>query len=470
MCQKNIYFHEKSITLDAELGFFLHQFWWFRKIIVSLQFGMKMSRESRILGWTSPVRWAMCIVMVLGLQISAAAQRDSIAVGPRSDSLNVIPQSDSLRISVVTCAPGGEIYTLFGHTAIRVQIVNPDTLSRLPDDIIFNYGAFNYHADGFAWRFLKGETDYILAAEPAVYFFREYRNEKKARVWEQELNLSHDEKASLFGFLRFNCAPENRMYRYNWLYYNCTNRAKEVIDACVDGKVEYRSAEKELVAREILHRYTKVDSWIRLGIDFILGAEIDRPLTKFQQMFIPDIYSQELDSAVVVGNDGVERNLVKGTAVLVDWERNDGEDTVNWPMIVFCGVLAVLLVCSYLEYRRRRTYRWIDVGVSAIVGVVGCLVTFFFFFSEHPGLSTNWWVIIFNPLPLFFIPSLIKRKTATATCVGLILLVLGLVVLRLNHQGVSTEMYVLASILLLRLLLNSRIENSKTDKTSKNSK
>lgn len=412
-----------------------------------------MNKRSDILKRLYCVQILLCVWLSLCVHMRLAGQTDTLAV-EQSDSLNVAG-TDSLGVSILTCAPGDILYTLYGHTAIRVQIFNADTLAMLPKDIVFNYGAFDYNADKFVYRFLKGETDYIIAAEPAERFFAEYQNEKKARVWEQVLNLSHDEKARLFEFLRYNCAPENRMYRYNWLYNNCTNRAKEVIDACVDGKVEYRASKKELTAREILHRYTKVDSWIKFGVDFILGQEIDRELTQAQQMFIPDIYSNELDSAVIVASDGSERKMVLDRAVPVNLERKDREDKCNMPMIVFGVIFVGLAICSFKEWERKKTYKWIDVTLSAIVGLVGCLITFFFFFSEHPGFDTNWWVIIFNPIPLAFIPSIIKRRTKYACRIALFGFVVGIIVMLLTHQNSLTlEFVVLALILLMRILVN----------------
>ena len=61
--------------------------------------------------------------------------------------------SDSIRLSLLTCAPGTEIYALFGHSAIRYE--HP----ALQRDWVFNYGMFSFSEPNFVMRFVKGETD-----------------------------------------------------------------------------------------------------------------------------------------------------------------------------------------------------------------------------------------------------------------------------------------------------------------------
>ena len=71
---------------------------------------------------------------------------------------------DSLRISLLTCAAGEEIYTLFGHTAIRCENLTRKT------DVVYNYGVFDFSSGGFVLRFALGETDYRLDKSRTDYF------------------------------------------------------------------------------------------------------------------------------------------------------------------------------------------------------------------------------------------------------------------------------------------------------------
>ena len=83
-------------------------------------------------------------------------------------SWSVRAQQDSVRVSLLTCAPGTEIYELFGHTAIRYE--NPAE----GKDLVFNYGIFSFNTPNFVLRFVKGETDYRLGVVPYSYFEGEY--------------------------------------------------------------------------------------------------------------------------------------------------------------------------------------------------------------------------------------------------------------------------------------------------------
>lgn len=118
-------------------------------------------------------------------------------------------QQDSLQISLLTCSPGTEIYSLFGHTALRVQNFSRNL------DVVFNYGMFSFNTPHFIYRFIKGETDYQLGVIPYVYFEAEYA-ERGSSVYQQVLNLSAEEKQTLLHLLTENYLPENRTYRYNY--------------------------------------------------------------------------------------------------------------------------------------------------------------------------------------------------------------------------------------------------------------
>ncbi|MCQ2095413.1 MAG: DUF4105 domain-containing protein [Bacteroidaceae bacterium] len=370
---------------------------------------------------------------------------------------SVAQYGDSLTISIVTCAPGDDMYTLFGHTAIRVREARATDSLRTGYtevcDWIFNYGAFNFRSDRFVYRFLKGETDYVLAAEPSGMFFGDLGKEGRLGI-EQVLNLNRSEKRRVFDFLKHNILPENRMYRYNWLYYNCTNRAKEVIENAVEGRVEYRAPGAPRSAREILGDYTKVNSWITFGLDLILGSEIDRLLdTRDARMFIPQVYQHELDSAVIVADDGSERPLVSEVLYPVSGRECGREDPVDQPLVLMIVMLAAAFAASALEMRRGRIFVWIDVSVVALIGLAGCLVAFLFFLSDHPGTSTNLWVIVFNPLVLGLIPLIVRRRRNTALLWGLSLLLLCQeLALFLSGQHVNGAMHFLVCILFVRIM------------------
>ena len=151
---------------------------------------------------------------------------------------------------MLTCEPGTEIYALFGHTALRFEDPSRDI------DWVFNYGVFSFNTPNFVYRFVKGETDYQLGIVPFRYFEAEYAM-RGSSVYQQTLNLKPDEKLRLWHLLEENYLPQNRVYRYNFFYDNCTTRARDRIEQCIDGKIEYPEAPGGLSFRDIVHQYTE---------------------------------------------------------------------------------------------------------------------------------------------------------------------------------------------------------------------
>lgn len=111
------------------------------------------------------------------------------------------PTADSIRISLLTCASGEEIYSLFGHTAIRYENYTRGI------DAVFNYGIFNFNAPNFILRFALGETDYQLGAGDYERFAAEYYYLERD-VWQQELNLTPAEKRSWSPCLKKTTVPK----------------------------------------------------------------------------------------------------------------------------------------------------------------------------------------------------------------------------------------------------------------------
>ena len=149
-----------------------------------------------------------------------------------------VNNTDAIRLSLLTCAPGDEIYSYFGHTAIRYEEPSKGI------DWVFNYGIFNFGAPNFIFRFALGQTDYILGGMSYDRFAAEYILDGRS-VWQQTLNLTPEEKQKLLTLLIENSRPENRIYRYNFFYDNCATRPRDKIEESIQGKVIYNYPEKD---------------------------------------------------------------------------------------------------------------------------------------------------------------------------------------------------------------------------------
>ena len=374
---------------------------------------------------------------------------------PLKAQLRPTTPSDSIEVSLLTCTPGPVVYSMYGHSAIRVHNFTTNL------DLVFNYGVFDYNENNFVFKFVKGETDYILSAEYAHGFFERYA-EEKAGILEQVLNLTSEECNIINVLLMENLQPANCTYRYNWLYDNCTTRARDMIERAIQGEVKYLSADPQLTARSILHQFNKVDRWTEFGENLILGYELDRPLTKRQQMFIPSIYAADVDSAIIVRNDGRSIPLVRETRYPLKQTLVINPSPVDGPMLVCVFLFVIMAIVGFFEIRRVKTFKWVDVTLSVLVGLAGLLVSFLYFFSEHAGVNTNILIILFNPLAFAFIPFLIRRRTQLLSYAILAEFVLFVIAYIAVQQYIDLAILPLALTLLLRVVVNISVNHKKS--------
>lgn len=309
-----------------------------------------------------------------------------------------------IEVSVLTCSPGQEVYSLYGHTAIRVRD------GRTGEDEVFNYGIFDFNTEHFVWKFVLGETDYICASVPWNYFIREYEK-RGSSVAVQVLNLTQAEAVRVKEYLYRNVQPENRVYRYSFLTNNCTTKVMDCVEACVEGDIVYSWTQEPYTYRTILHKYTEAYPWEQEGNDFLLGADVDTVLSHRATCFIPDFYKNALDGAVVRGEFEDTRKLVTSTQV---WRASDNtvtksaEELLATPLTIGWVSLVLGVLLMGVEYIARRMFWLVDVVLMTAHGLAGCLLSFVFFFSQHPTLDSNWLVLVLNPLPLVALPFVVK--------------------------------------------------------------
>ena len=316
--------------------------------------------------------------------------------------------TDSIRFSLLTCAPGTEIYSLFGHTAIRYE----NYTRRI--DVVFNYGMFSFNTPNFIFRFVAGETDYQLGITPYSYFEAEYAM-RGSSVYQQVLNLTQSEKERLLTILENNYLPESRIYRYNYFYDNCTTRARDKIEECIEGKVVYSDSLSGKSYRSIVHEFTAGSPWGEFGIDLCLGAEADKEINKRQQMFSPFYMKYYASNAYIVDAGGTRRPLILDETKIVDVEPEEVQPGfILSPLMCGALFLALCVVMAWGQWKTQRIWWGWDIVLYGLQGLAGCIIAFLFFFSVHPTVGSNWLLILFNPIPLLYLPFMVykavKRK------------------------------------------------------------
>lgn len=378
------------------------------------------------------------------------------------------PAADSIRISLLTCAAGEEIYSLFGHTAIRYE--NPAR----GIDAVFNYGLFDFSAPNFVLRFALGETDYRLGATDYEYFAAEYGYLERD-VWQQELNLTPREKRKLVALLEENYRPENRVYRYNFFYDNCATRPRDLIEKSIDGSLHYAadmtSTDTGTSFRDLLHRYSEGHPWSRFGMDLCMGSQADKPISRRTMMFVPFCLQADFRQARIAGHkketaadkekiaaesEAQERPLVLREEKIVDTGSEEAGQPADGFTPMHAALLLLMLTAAATIYglRRQKTLWVADLVLFFAAGTAGCILAFLALFSQHPAVSPNYLLFVFHPFHLFCLPWMLnrvrKRRKSRYMQANFVVLTLFILLWPVIPQQIPLSVLPLALCLLIR--------------------
>lgn len=363
-------------------------------------------------------------------------------------SSELLERMDSVHISLLTCDPHPEIYSLYGHTALRFQ----DTSKGI--DAVINYGAFSFDTDFFVLKFVFGLTDYEMAIVPFDLFCREYEY-YGSRVVQQEFNLTPEEKLRIGYLLDQNARPENRVYRYNFFKDNCTTRARNIVTDNIKGDVTLtRVKAKDITLREMIHEMNTDHPWPRLGNDLLLGVDADRPLNDIESMFLPLSTSDAIRKSYITDSQNNRIPLVKSESEIIRGRAQIVEKDFPLSPIECATALLVLTLCITLAEFRTKRYLWgYDVVLfmgQSLVSLVLIAMTF----SQHPTVNLNTQILLFNPLAIAFGYSAIRNwrngQRHWLWLANIILCCLMFVLFSLNVQWIDWSVRIVALSLLVR--------------------
>ena len=323
-----------------------------------------------------------------------------------------IQLSDSAKISLMTVSPWtGAVYSLYGHTVLKVEDDSTGV------DACFNYGYFDSSQSNFLFHFVRGETDYVLGVTSYHDFMLENKM-KGLEVVEQELNLTLQQKQQLWEDLYINALPENRQYRYNFLYDNCATRPRDMVENIIGKPIIYPLSKPNQTFRDLIHECVNEFAWMEFGIDLVLGSGADKYITEREKMFLPHYLMNAFEDAKVHRSDTINSPLLSSSVKVLQSENEDfkrNELGILKPLPVAFALLFITLLISFLQLRfhHDRTARIYDTMLFSMAGIGGLIVTFLVFFSEHPITNPNWnlaWLHIGHLLiaVLFWVKSMKK--------------------------------------------------------------
>ncbi len=284
------------------------------------------------------------------------------------------------KISLLTVGTGEDLAAKFGHSAIRLQ--DPT----LGIDEVYGYGTYDFEDPNFYLNFTRGKLSYTISRIPFKYFEYSYQQEKRW-IREQELDVNLEQRKNIITFLEHNLLPENKKYKYDFLFDNCATRIPMVFEKTLGDtfKFDYNHLEEQLTFRELIRLKLNPNSWSNFGIDLALGSVIDREASPYEHLFLPIYVYEQMKHTTLDG-----KPIVKKETVLLDIPEQDDRSPLFLTPLFWLSIV-LLLVCyiTYTDYKNLRRNKWLDLGLFTVTGLAGVLILFLWFATDHLATKAN---------------------------------------------------------------------------------
>ena len=313
----------------------------------------------------------------------------------------------NIHLSLLTCTPGTELYSTFGHSAIRVTDISAGT------DIIFNYGTFDFNDPAFLPKFVRGKLLYFVSIDEFKNFVDQYNYEKRG-ITEQTLDLSCAVKKKLLIALHDNAKEGNRYYKYDFVYDNCTTRVRDIIFSAADNEVDTKNIrpKNEITFRNLIHEYLDNGHhyWSKLGIDILLGSPLDKKLSNSETMFLPDYLLKAFDSTTLSGKPLVtEKNTILKSTMPVD------KAPLFTPFWFFTFLFLIIAILSFFDgilrlKKANQFFIYFDFILFFLSGAFGVLLLFMWLGTDHQACRNNFNLLWAFPSHLVVVFYLLKKR------------------------------------------------------------
>jgi hypothetical protein len=351
------------------------------------------------------------------------------------------------KLSLLIVGTGEDLAAKFGHSAIRLQ--DP----KLGIDEVYGYGTYNFEDPNFYLNFVRGKLDYTITRYPFKYFKRSYVIEQRW-IKEQSLDLNLAQKQEIIAFLETNLLPQNRFYKYDFLFENCATKIPEVFEETLGSALQfdYSYLENRYTFRQLIHQNLKVNSWSNFGIDLALGSVIDRKATPYEHLFLPLYVYEQMKHTTLNG-----KPIVQSESVLLDIPPRKDQTLFFLTPVFWLGLFMVLvLFITYKDFTKNSRTRWLDVFLASVTGLAGLLILFLWFLTDHNATKMNFnilWAFAPNIILAFYLS---QKKLAlwvrTYILLLLALLILVVILWLLKIQIFSILMVFILIALAIRYL------------------
>ncbi len=297
--------------------------------------------------------------------------------------------SPEAEISILTAGPGEDLYAVFGHSAMWVY----DPINDI--DEVYNWGTFDFETPNFYSKFLQGRLLYQLSVSSMQQFLFSY-NRAGRWVEQQRLNLTEEEKQRIDEFLQQNRRPENIHYLYDFFYDNCATRIRDILEQELDIDWGPNPHEQEQrTFRDLVALYVAHIPWTGFGIDILLGMPSDKVADQWHAMFIPD----ELFESVQRARHDDGRLLADAHAEILPEQYIPGEGTFFSPTVI----LWLFFILGLLSLGNKKLAKVFASFHFSILGLLGIVVFFMWFLSDHIATGMNLDLLWTLPTHLYFV-------------------------------------------------------------------
>lgn len=291
--------------------------------------------------------------------------------------------SPDAQVSVLTCAPGSELYSVFGHSALRIQ----DPATRL--DWVWNYGVFEFDTPNFVLKFAQGKLLYYVLSYSYRHFHKEYEAEGRS-IHEQTLALTEGQKKAIFDALLVNELPDNKYYQYDFFYDNCATRERDVLMNALGADLRFHPRQPDDYGsyRTLIDGYLRNDVWADFGIDLVLGSLTDKTASQQGAMFLPD----HLHGAVATAEvrvDGQWRPLVQRSQTLLELPVRPVTAFQYGPHILGWSIFALAVFVTFLGFKGGKAFKLFDCVLFLVLGLLGVLLLLFWVATDHQATYWN---------------------------------------------------------------------------------
>lgn len=313
--------------------------------------------------------------------------------------------SDSSKISFITCGSGDELYSTFGHSAVRIY--DPENEM----DLVFNYGTFDFGDPEFYTKFIRGKLNYFLSVAYFEDFLENYIDENRS-VYEQVLNLSAEDRNAVFEYLKENYKEENRFYLYDFFFDNCSTRELDILADVLKSRLVFPSMAHQISDssfRQLTDPYLTTMPWSDFGIDLGLGSPTDRKARFMEYAYLPEKLKDLIAVSQIREGDTL-KPLVKESYFLFEGTTASVSAGISLtdPLSLTLIILGIGIVCTLYGLRKGHYWSWLDNALFLIVGLTGCLLFFLWFGTDHT--ATVWNYNLLWALPTHAVFALLLKK------------------------------------------------------------